>query len=99
MTDPNGAAMYGVPWIPSRKHHILLAFFYHIYIYTYIHTYIHTWVLWGRTEIVQTPSCSGQVFDISVARNATDRTETQYRHGARGHGSLSLPSFGLGFPT
>ena len=35
---------------------------------------IYTWILWGGTEIVQTSSCSGQVFDISVARNATDHT-------------------------
>ena len=26
MTDPNGAAIYGVPWIPSTKTPVMLAY-------------------------------------------------------------------------
>ena len=29
MTDPNGAAIYGVPWIPSRNTPFMLANIYH----------------------------------------------------------------------
>ena len=47
---------------------------------------------WGGTEILQTPSCSGQVFERKPWQE-TPRTEqkTQYRHGARGHRQFKSP--------
>lgn len=88
------AAMYGVPWIPPRKKtYFVSIFFYHIYIYT------HGSPMGWNGNSANAILFGSSIWEKTVARNATDRTETQYRHGARGHGSLSLLSFGLGFPT
>jgi hypothetical protein len=39
MTDPNGAVIYGVPWMPSTKTPVMLA-----YIYIYQHQPDPSWV-------------------------------------------------------